>query len=58
MHEEVTDSEEKELTEGVVSVSVIAQCALLLQFQLRLLVSTHFHSFIFIHFHSFSYLEY
>ena len=42
---EGTSSEEKGLSEGVVSVSVIASCALLLQFQFRLLVSTHFHLF-------------
>ena len=49
--EEGTSSEEKDLSEGVVSVSVIAYGFILLEFQLRLLVSIHFHSFIFIHFH-------
>ena len=47
-----SSSEEKDLSEEAVSVSVIAQCSILLEFQLRLLVSIHVHSFsfVFIHF--------
>merc|ERR1712100_694986 len=49
--EEGISREEKDLSEGVVSVSLIAQCVLLLQFQFRLFVSI-----VFIHLHTFSYL--